>query len=184
MKHYVNSNNLQPPFPDNCETLLLGMGCFWGAERALWRLSGVFVTAVGYAGGDTENPDYKSVCSGSTHHTEVVLVAFDPQIISVEQLLMQFWQMHDPTQGMRQGHDRGSQYRSAIYVTTEKQMEKALLSKEKYQQQLAAQGFGSITTEIARDIKFYYAEDYHQQYLAKIPDGYCGLKGTGVSCVL
>lgn len=181
--HFVNGRLLKPPFPDGIETAVFAMGCFWGAERKFWQLGeGIYITTAGYAGGSTPNPTYEETCSGRTGHTEVVLVAFDPVKISYEQLLRTFWENHDPTQGMRQGNDIGTQYRSAIYTTSEVQMQAALASKAAYGAALAAKGLGEITTEIAPLRDFYYAEDYHQQYLAKNPAGYCGLGGTGVSC--
>jgi peptide-methionine (S)-S-oxide reductase len=181
-EHDVNGHTLTPPFPDGLQTAVFGMGCFWGAERLFWQTPGVYTTAVGYAGGYTPNPTYEEVCSGRTGHTEAVLVVFDPKAISYEQLLKVFWEGHDPTQGMRQGNDVGTQYRSAIYAANDAQREAALASRETYQRQLSAAGYGEITTEIADAGPFYYAEDYHQQYLAKNPNGYCGLGGTGVSC--
>lgn len=181
--HFVNGRLLKPPFPDGTETAVFAMGCFWGAERKFWQLGeGIYITAAGYAGGSTPNPTYEETCSGLTGHTEVVLVAFDPGKISYEQLLKTFWESHDPTQGMRQGNDIGTQYRSAIYTTSEAQMQAAMASKAAYGAALAAKSLGEITTEIAPLRDFYYAEDYHQQYLAKNPAGYCGLGGTGVSC--
>lgn len=181
--HFVNGRLLKPPFPDGIETAVFAMGCFWGAERKFWQLGeGIYITAAGYAGGSTPNPTYEETCSGLTGHTEVVLVAFDPAKISYEQLLKTFWESHDPTQGMRQGNDIGTQYRSAIYTTSEAQMQAAMASKAAYGAALAAKSLGEITTEIAPLRDFYYAEDYHQQYLAKNPAGYCGLGGTGVSC--
>jgi len=180
--HFVNGNPLQPPFPAGFEQAVFGMGCFWGAERTFWQLPGVFTTAAGYAGGLTPNPDYEEVCSGQTGHNEVVLVVFDPAVISYAKLLTVFWQGHDPTQGMRQGNDRGSQYRSGIYTFSEQQAAQAAASKSGFQERLQAAGFGAITTEILPAGVFYYAEDYHQQYLARNPGGYCGLGGTGVSC--
>ncbi len=181
--HFVNGRLLKPPFPDGIETAVFAMGCFWGAERKFWQLGeGIYITAAGYAGGSTPNPTYEETCSGLTGHTEVVLVAFDPRKISYEQLLKTFWESHDPTQGMRQGNDIGTQYRSAIYTTSEAQMQAAMASKAAYGAALAAKSLGEITTEIAPLRDFYYAEDYHQQYLAKNPAGYCGLGGTGVSC--
>ncbi len=179
-KHYVNGNPLKPPFPEGMETLVVGMGCFWGAERKFWQQEGVFTTAVGYAGGVTPNPTYNEVCSGMTGHNEVVLVVFDPQVISYESLLQLFWESHNPTQGMRQGNDAGTQYRSGIYVYSEQQKQLAEASKDKYQQALTSAGYGTITTEIVDAQPFYYAEEYHQQYLAKNPGGYCGLGGTNV----
>jgi peptide-methionine (S)-S-oxide reductase len=181
-RHYVNGRTLKPPFPDHLEQVVLGLGCFWGAERIFWELPGVYTTAVGYAGGFTPNPTYEEVCSGRTGHTEVVLVVFDPQVVSFEEILRTFWEAHDPTQGMRQGNDVGTQYRSAIYVGSEDKRAAAQASRERYQQALGASGHGTITTEIAPAGPFYYAEDYHQQYLAKNPNGYCGIGGTGVSC--
>ncbi len=180
--HEVNGNSLKPPFPAGLEQAVLGLGCFWGAERKFWQTPGVYTTAVGYAGGYTPNPTYEEVCSGRTGHTEVVLVVFDPKKLSYEQLLKVFWESHDPTQGMGQGNDVGTQYRSAIYCTTDAQRRAAEASRETYQRQLTAAGYGPITTEIAPAPEFYYAEEYHQQYLAKNPGGYCGLGGTGVAC--
>ncbi|ETR77568.1 methionine sulfoxide reductase A [Afipia sp. P52-10] len=182
-RHFVNGHPLQPPFPQGLQQAVFAMGCFWGAERKFWELGdGVFTTAVGYAGGFTPNPTYEEVCSGQTGHTEVVLVVFDPAQISYEQLLKTFWENHDPTQGMRQGNDIGTQYRSAIYTFGEAQQKAANESKVAFGKALAAKGYGVITTEIAPVGPFYFAEDYHQQYLAKNPAGYCGLGGTGVSC--
>lgn len=181
-RHYVNGHPLKPPFPENSAQIVFGMGCFWGAERKFWQLPGVYVTAVGYAGGYTANPHYEEVCTGDTGHAEVVLVVHDPEQIPLAQLLKVFWESHDPTQGMRQGNDRGSQYRSAIYCHSKEQLEAARLSASAYQRALSAAGYGVITSEIKMLGKFYYAEDYHQQYLAKNPLGYCGLGGTGVSC--
>ncbi|XP_005528852.1 PREDICTED: mitochondrial peptide methionine sulfoxide reductase [Pseudopodoces humilis] len=181
-KHHVNGNRMVEPFPEGTQMALFGMGCFWGAERKFWRQKGVYSTQVGYAGGHTPNPTYKEVCSGRTGHTEAVRVVFEPQNISFEQLLKVFWENHDPTQGMRQGNDVGTQYRSAIYTFSQEQMEAALRSKEEYQKVLTEGGFGPITTEIREAPEFYYAEEYHQQYLSKNPGGYCGLGGTGVSC--
>jgi peptide-methionine (S)-S-oxide reductase len=180
--HFVNGHRLTPPFPGGLETAIFGLGCFWGAERVFWQLPGVYTTAVGYAGGHTPNPTYEEVCSGGTGHTEAVLVAFDPKRVSYETLLKAFWESHDPTQGMRQGNDIGTQYRSAIYATTPEQKRRAEAAREIYQKSLAAAGRGAITTEIREAPDFYYAEDYHQQYLAKNPAGYCGLGGTGVAC--
>jgi len=171
-----------PPFPDGMSTAVFGMGCFWGAERQFWLLPGVWSTAVGYAGGFTPNPTYEEVCSGRTGHTEAVLVVFDPTVVSYSDLLRSFWEGHDPTQGMRQGNDAGTQYRSAIYWTDDQQRAEAERGRVAYQQSLDSAGHGQITTEIAPLTDFYYAEDYHQQYLAKNPNGYCGLGGTGVSC--
>ena len=181
-KHFVNGNSLQPPWPNGFETAIFGLGCFWGAERIFWQLPGVYSTAVGYAGGDAGASSYEQVCSGSTGHAEVVLVVFDPTIVTYKQLLKVFWESHNPTQGMRQGNDVGTQYRSAIFVASEAQNSVALESQATYQQQLSAAGHRAITTEIAAAPEFFYAEDYHQQYLAKNPDGYCGIGGTGVSC--
>jgi peptide-methionine (S)-S-oxide reductase len=181
-KHYVNGNPLAPPYPDGLEQAIFGLGCFWGAERKFWEADGVWVTAVGYAAGITPNPTYEEVCSGRTGHTEAVLVVFDPAKISYEELLRVFWESHDPTQGMRQGNDIGTQYRSGIYFTSEEQRALAEQSRDEYQERLAAAGYGEITTEILPAPAFYFAEDYHQQYLAKNPGGYCGLGGTGVSC--
>jgi peptide-methionine (S)-S-oxide reductase len=180
--HFVNGNRLQPPFPAGLEQAVFALGCFWGAERKFWQAPGVYSTAVGYAGGYTPNATYKEVCSGMTGHAEVVLVAFDPKQTSYEALLKIFWENHDPTQGMRQGNDVGTQYRSAIYTYTPEQKHAALASRDAFQERLTAAGYGRITTEIADAPTFYYAEDYHQQYLAKNPDGYCGLGGTGVTC--
>jgi peptide-methionine (S)-S-oxide reductase len=181
-KHFINGHPLRPPFPEGIEQAVFGMGCFWGAERLFWQARGVYSTAVGYAGGDTNNPTYEEVCSGFTNHTEAVLVAFDPKQVSYEDLLRIFWEGHDPTQGMRQGNDRGTQYRSAIYCYGEAQKRAALDSRDRFQTGLKAAGFGAITTEIREAPEFYYAEEYHQQYLGKNPAGYCGLGGTGVSC--
>ena len=181
-KHFVNGHALKAPFPEGMQLAQFGLGCFWGAERIFWQLPGVHSTAVGYAGGDTKNPTYEEVCSGFTNHTEAVLVVFDPNRISYEELLKTFWESHDPTQGMRQGNDRGTQYRSAIYTYGEEQHAAAVASKNIFEKALKARGFGSITTEIRPAPEFYYAEDYHQQYLGKNPNGYCGLGGTGVSC--
>jgi peptide-methionine (S)-S-oxide reductase len=181
--HFVNGAPLAPPYPAGLQTIQFGMGCFWGAERKFWQAgAGVFVTAVGYAGGLTPNPTYEEVCSGRTGHTEVVLVVYDPARIALATLLRIFWESHDPTQGMRQGNDTGTQYRSAIYTTTDAQREAAQASKAAYQAALSAHGHGAITTEIAPAGRFYFAEEYHQQYLAKNPGGYCGLGGSGVSC--
>ena len=180
--HFVNGNRITPPFPAGLETAVFGMGCFWGAERKFWEAPGVYSTAVGYAGGYTPNATYREVCSGMTGHTEVVFVVFDPQQTSYETLLRIFWENHDPTQGMRQGNDVGTQYRSAIYTFSPEQRRLAEASRDRYQQRLDAAGYGPITTEIADAPPFYYAEDYHQQYLAKNPDGYCGIGGTGVTC--
>jgi peptide-methionine (S)-S-oxide reductase len=180
-RHEVLGTPLQGPFPSDVETAVFGMGCFWGAERIFWQAPGIYTTAVGYAGGFTPNPSYEEVCSGRTGHTEAVLVAFDTAATSYEELLKLFWEGHDPTQGMRQGNDTGSQYRSAIYWQNESQQVSAEASREAYQQMLTGAGHGEITTELAQAGPFYYAEDYHQQYLAKNPSGYCGLGGTGVS---
>ncbi len=180
--HFVNGRPLKGPWPDNLETAMFGMGCFWGVERLLWEVPGVYVTAAGYTGGITPNPTYQETCTGLTGHNEVVLVVFDPAIISYEELLTLFWEEHDPTQGMRQGNDIGTTYRSGIYTFTPEQGAAAEASRVAYQQALTAAGRGKITTEILEVPEFYYAEDYHQQYLAKNPAGYCGLRGTGVSC--
>ncbi|XP_049595769.1 mitochondrial peptide methionine sulfoxide reductase isoform X1 [Syngnathus scovelli] len=181
-KHAVNQNTTVEPFPQGMGTIMFGMGCFWGAERLFWRVSGVFSTQVGFAGGFTPNPTYEEVCSGLTGHTEVVRVVFSPEEISLEELLKLFWENHDPTQGMKQHADVGTQYRSVIYTSSAVQQELALNSKVAYQKELEAKGMGTITTEIKELQQFYYAEDYHQQYLQKKPQGYCGLKGTGISC--
>ena len=181
-QHYVNGNRIKPPFPGGMELAQLGLGCFWGAERRFWQTPGVYSTAVGYGGGGTPHPTYEEVCSGLTGHTELVLVVFDPARLSYEALLQVFWEAHDPTQGMRQGNDVGTQYRSAVYTYSEAQREIAERTRDLYQQALAKAGFGPITTEIAPAGPFYYAEEYHQQYLAKNPGGYCGLGGTGVAC--
>jgi len=181
-RHEVLGTPLEPPFPDGLEQAVFGLGCFWGAERVFWQLPGVYTTAVGYAGGYTPNPTYEEVCSGLTGHTEAVLVVFDPERITYDELLRAFWEGHDPTQGMRQGNDVGTQYRSLVLWADEAQREAAQASLERYQQQLRAAGYGDITTEIEPAGDFYYAEPYHQQYLAKNPNGYCGLGGTGVSC--
>ena len=183
-QHFVNGRRIKPPFPEPLQQVVFGLGCFWGAERLFWQLPGVYVTAVGYAGGVTKNPNYKEVCSGLTGHAEVVRVVFDPADISFNELLKIFWQSHDPTQGMRQGNDQGSQYRSVVFTSDEVQLKAALLSREAYQKQLSAHGRGSITTQIGETPKFYYAEQDHQQYLAKNPSGYCSLRGTGVMCLL
>ncbi len=180
--HYVNGHSFKPPFPDNLEKVVFGLGCFWGAERKFWQLEGVYTTAAGYAAGFTPNPTYEEVCSGKTGHNEVVLVVFDPQVISYSQLLKTFWESHNPTQGMRQGNDAGTQYRSGIYVYSESQKTLAEASRAAYQQALNGSGYGPITTEILDAPEFYYAEGYHQQYLAKNPNGYCGLGGTNVAC--
>ncbi|HLL53825.1 MAG TPA: peptide-methionine (S)-S-oxide reductase MsrA [Myxococcaceae bacterium] len=181
-RHFVNGNPLKPPFPEGMEQAVFGLGCFWGAEKKFWQTKGVYSTSVGYAAGFTPNPTYREVCSGRTGHNEVVLVVFDPKQVSYERLLQVFWENHDPTQGMRQGNDVGTQYRSGIYVFNEAQKQAAESSRAAYQKALQEQGYGGITTEILPAPAFYYAEDYHQQYLAKNPDGYCGLGGTGVSC--
>jgi peptide-methionine (S)-S-oxide reductase len=180
--HWVNGNALKPPFPAGMETAIFGLGCFWGAERKFWQLPGVYATAVGYAGGPTPNPTYQEVCSGMTGHNEVVLVVFDPKKVSYEALLKTFWESHDPTQGMRQGNDVGTQYRSGIYVSSPEQRRIAEETRAAFQKGLKKAGYGEITTEILEAPPFYYAEDYHQQYLAKNPNGYCGLGGTGVTC--
>ncbi len=181
-KHFVNGHPLKPPFPAGMEKVIFGLGCFWGAERCFWQQDGVYTTAVGYAAGLTPNPTYQEVCSGMTGHNEVVLVVFDPQKISYENLLQVFWESHNPTQGMQQGNDRGTQYRSGIYTYSPQQKERALASKSVYQNALTAAGLGEITTEILDAPEFYYAEEYHQQYLAKNPGGYCGLGGTNITC--
>lgn len=181
-QHHVNGNPLQPPFPDGMECAMFGMGCFWGAERKFWEAPGVYTTAVGYAGGMTPNPTYEEVCSGMTGHNEVVLVVFDPRTISYEGLLKIFWEAHNPTQGMRQGNDVGTQYRSGIYTYSDEQKAAAQSSLQMFQARLTENDFGEITSEILDAPEFYYAEDYHQQYLSKNPRGYCGLGGTGVSC--
>jgi len=181
-QHFVNGAALKGPYPEGVETIYFGLGCFWGAERLFWKLPGVFVTAVGYQGGHTPNASYEEVCSGRTGHTESVKVVYDPKVISLETLLKTFWEEHDPTQGMRQGNDVGTQYRSAIYTTTPAQAETVAASKAMYEKALREKGLGAITTEIGEAGPFYYAETYHQQYLAKNPNGYCGLNGTGVSC--
>ena len=180
--HFVNGNPLVPPFAGHLECLQFGMGCFWGAERKFWQAPGVHTTAVGYAGGLTPNPTYEEVCSGGTGHTEVVLAVYDPNQISLGEMFKLFWEGHDPTQGMRQGNDRGTQYRSALYTYTPEQAQMAEVSRTQYQAALHAAGYGDISTEIASAPAFYYAEHYHQQYLAKVPNGYCGLGGTGVGC--
>jgi peptide-methionine (S)-S-oxide reductase len=181
-RHYVLDRPLKPPFPAGMQEVILGLGCFWGAERRFWSLEGVYTTAVGYAGGHTPNPSYEEVCSGRTGHAEVVRVVYDPLRVVFEQILTVFWESHDPTQGMRQGNDVGTQYRSAIFVPSEDQRSLAEASRDRYQAALRARGFATITTEIALAPTFYYAEPYHQQYLAKNPGGYCGLGGTGVRC--
>jgi peptide-methionine (S)-S-oxide reductase len=181
-KHFVNFHPIKVPFPDGLQQAVFGMGCFWGAERKFWEAAGVYTTAVGYAGGFTPNPTYEEVCSGMTGHTEVVLVVFDPVQTTYDDMLRIFWENHDPTQGMRQGNDVGTQYRSAIYTYSSAQLEAAEHSRELYQKKLTDAGYDEITTEIREAPPFYYAEDYHQQYLAKNPNGYCGIGGTGVSC--
>jgi len=181
-RHFVNGHALKPPFPAGMQQAVFGMGCFWGAERLFWLTPGVYTTAVGYAGGDTPNPTYEEVCSGYTNHAEVVLVVFDPKLVSYDALLKVFWEGHDPTQGMRQGNDAGTQYRSAIYTHGDEQARLAARTKSTFEKALQARGFGPVTTEIRPAPTFYYAEDYHQQYLGKNPNGYCGLGGTGVSC--
>lgn len=181
-RHHVNGASLKGPYPEGYEKALFGLGCFWGAEKAFWSLPGVFITAVGYAGGHTPNATYDEVCSGRTGHNEVVLVVFDPAVISYETLLKRFWEGHNPTQGMRQGNDIGTQYRSGIYTYSDEQARKAEETRQAYQAMLQKRGYGAITTEILPAPEFYFAEDYHQQYLAKNPHGYCGLGGTGVSC--
>jgi peptide-methionine (S)-S-oxide reductase len=183
-EHFVNGAPLQGPFPESMEQAVFALGCFWGAERCFWEIDGVYTTAVGYAGGFTPNPSYEEVCSGRTGHTEVVLVVFDPAIVSYNELLKLFWESHDPTQGMRQGNDVGTQYRSAIYTYGDQQAEAAAASARRYQEALSAAGYPPITSEILAAPEFYYAEHYHQQYLAKVPNGYCGLGGTGVGCNL
>jgi peptide-methionine (S)-S-oxide reductase len=181
-RHFVTRRSIKPPFPEGLEQAVFGLGCFWGAERIFWQTPGVHTTAVGYAGGVTPNPTYEEVCSGLTGHTEVVLVVFDPKAVSYDTLLRVFWEGHDPTQGMRQGNDVGTQYRSAIYTYSDDQAKAAAASRDAFQVKLAAAGFGAITTELRPAPEFWYAEDYHQQYLHKNPSGYCGLGGTGVSC--
>lgn len=181
--HYVNGNPLKGPFPEHMETAMFGMGCFWGVERLFWKIPGVYSTAAGYAAGETEHPTYKEVCTGHTHHNEVVFVVYDPNVVSYDKLLKTFWESHNPTQGMRQGNDSGSQYRSGIYTYSPEQLAAAQASKTSYQAELEKAGNkNQITTEIMEAPAFYYAEEYHQQYLAKNPGGYCGLKGTGVNC--
>ena len=181
-EHFVNHNRIVPPFPDGLQTAMVGMGCFWGAERKFWTVPGVYSTAVGYAAGHTRNPTYRQVCTGMTGHTEAVLVVFDPSKVTYDDLLRVFWENHDPTQGMQQGNDVGTQYRSGIYTYDAAQQKAAESSRDAFQKRLTAAGYGGITTEILPAPEFYYAEDSHQQYLAKNPDGYCGLGGTGVSC--
>lgn len=183
-RHFVNGNPLKPPYPAGLEMALFGLGCFWGAERKFWQLPGVFTTAVGYAAGSTPNPTYQEVCTGMTGHNEVVRVVFDPKVIPYQDLLKVFWESHNPTQGMRQGNDVGTQYRSGIYVYSDSQKELAMASKQVYQDALLQANYGEITTEILPAPEFYYAEDYHQQYLAKNPNGYCGLGGTNITCPL
>ncbi|MGL5872514.1 MAG: peptide-methionine (S)-S-oxide reductase MsrA [Xenococcaceae cyanobacterium] len=180
-KHFVNGNSMKPPYPAGMEMAMFGLGCFWGAERKFWQLEGIFITAVGYAAGVTPNPTYQEVCTGYTGHNEVVLVVFDPKIVSYESLLKVFWESHNPTQGMRQGNDAGTQYRSGIYVYSDTQRQLAEATRDKYQQALAAGGYGEITTEILDAPEFYFAEEYHQQYLHKHKNGYCGLGGCNVS---
>lgn len=182
--HFINGRPLQGPFPEGLQTAMFGMGCFWGVERMFWKLDGVWVSAVGYAGGYTKNPTYQQVCTGQTGHNEVVLVHFDPAVISYEDLLKVYWEGHDPTQGMRQGNDAGTQYRSGIYVFSDEQRQAAQQSKEAFAVRLTAAGYGAVTSEIVDAPTFYYAEDYHQQYLAKNPAGYCGIGGTGVTCAI
>ncbi|MEE9338715.1 MAG: peptide-methionine (S)-S-oxide reductase MsrA [Methylococcaceae bacterium] len=179
--HFVNGNTIIPPFPSHLEQIIFGLGCFWGAERRFWQQSGVFSTAVGFTGGQIPHPTYDDVCTGLTNHNEVVKIIFDPTIISFKQLLVVFWESHNPTQGMRQGNDRGTQYRSGIYTFSKEQQDIAIKSQEQYQEQLFTAELGKITTEILNAPEFYYAEDYHQQYLAKNPQGYCGLQGLGIS---
>ncbi len=180
--HFVSGARIKPPFPDGMQQMIFGFGCFWGAERVFWQLPGVYATAVGYAGGHTPNPTYEEVCSGRTGHNEVVLVVYDPAKVSTGEVLKKFWESHDPTQGMRQGNDVGTQYRSGIYVFDEDQRALAETSKADYEKAIGRHGMGAITTEIKDAPPFYYAEDYHQQYLAKVPNGYCGLGGTGIAC--
>lgn len=182
--HFVSGHPLTPPFPEGMEMAMFGLGCFWGAERKFWQLEGVYTTAVGYAAGYTPNPTYQEVCTGMTGHNEVVLVVYDPKAIDYSQLLKVFWESHNPTQGMRQGNDAGTQYRSGIYVYSDEQKKLAEASKNAYQESLKSAGYGEITTEILNAPEFYYAEDYHQQYLAKNPNGYCGLGGTNVTCAI
>jgi peptide-methionine (S)-S-oxide reductase len=182
LRHAVLGTPLQPPFPEGTQQIQLGLGCFWGAERIFWQTPGVYTTAVGYSGGVTPNATYEEVCSGGTNHTEAVLVVFDPEKVSLQEILRRFWEGHDPTQGLRQGNDVGTQYRSAIYWTSEEQRAEVERSRAAYQAELSRAGHGEITTEIAEAGPFYYAEEYHQQYLHKVPNGYCGLGGTGVAC--
>ena len=181
-RHFVLGTPLKPPFPEGLQTAVVGMGCFWGAERVFWQADGVYSTAVGYAGGYTPNPTYEETCSGKTGHTEAVLVVFDPEQITYEEILKRFWENHDPTTGMRQGNDVGTQYRSAIYTTDPSQLAAVEATRAAFGERLKDKGYGEITTEVAALGEFYYAEDYHQQYLAKVPNGYCGLGGTGLSC--
>lgn len=181
-RHFVNGNPVKGPFPSRMETILFGLGCFWGAERKFWSIQGVYATAVGYSGGHARHPSYEDVCSGMTGHTEVVLTVYDPALVNFETLLKVFWESHDPTQGMRQGNDIGTQYRSAIYTNSEDQRLLATDSRDRYARKLSQAGYGAITTEISAAREFFYAEDYHQQYLAKNPHGYCGIGGTGVMC--
>ena len=181
-QHFVNFHPLRGPYPDGLETAIFALGCFWGAERIFWQIPGVYTTAVGYAGGITPNPTYEEACSGRTGHTEAVLVVFDPKVVAYDELLRAFWEGHDPTQGMRQGNDVGTQYRSAVYWTTEAQRDALAQSAAMFRERLHAAGYGEITTEMGPAPEFYFAEDYHQQYLAKNPGGYCGLGGTGVTC--
>ena len=181
--HALSGRNFIPPYDANYQTLRVAMGCFWGVERLFWQLEGIYVTAVGYAGGSTPNPTYEEACSGYTGHTEVVQLVFDPSVIDLSEILRVFWENHDPTQGMRQGNDRGTQYRSALYLENESQLEMALASKQSFQEQLSKAGMGEITTEIRIESVFFFAEEYHQQYLHKNPGGYCNLRGTGVNCV-
>jgi peptide-methionine (S)-S-oxide reductase len=180
-RHFVNQHPIKAPFPEHLQPAVFGLGCFWGAEKAFWQTEGVYTTAVGYSAGITKNPSYQEVCSGQTGHNEVVLVVFDPEIISYQSLLQRFWESHNPTQGMRQGNDRGTQYRSGIYTFSEQQQQQAQQSKAHFQKRLTENGYGDITTEIVAAGPFYYAEEYHQQYLAKNPAGYCGLGGIGVA---
>lgn len=180
--HHVLGTSYAPPFPEGFEVAVIGMGCFWGAERLFWSLEGVHTTAVGYSGGHSERPSYREVCSGTTNHAEVVLVVFDPKVIAYDQILKVFWENHDPTQGNRQGNDIGTQYRSAIYCASPTQLDRALATRDQFQEQLDVLGYGHITTEIAPLGDFTFAEDYHQQYLSKNPDGYCGIRGTGATC--
>jgi peptide-methionine (S)-S-oxide reductase len=182
--HFVNGNPIKGPFPEHLETAVFGLGCFWGAERKFWQIEGVYTTAVGYAGGSTRNPTYGDACSGMSGHAEVVLVVFEPGKVSYEALLKLFWESHDPTQGMRQGNDQGTQYRSVIFTYGDNQLQQALSTRDAYQENLDQSGYGSITTEIHEAPEFFYAEEDHQQYLAKNPQGYCGISGTGVSCVV